>query len=188
MPWGNTWYQPLLFYIVSMVLVVAPLSEFAVRLPVAIVGGVITPILMYAVALRLFKRRGLALFCAVVLALTPPQLILSRQALDYVCPLPFILGWLWFLIDYTDTRRIKSAVLGALCLGLGFYSYIASWVMMPIYFAMSAIVFWRCGRWWQPRLDLLRRWCSLSRGCGRIRRCSARRSIAITCRTRNRSR
>jgi 4-amino-4-deoxy-L-arabinose transferase-like glycosyltransferase len=143
MPWGNTWYQPLLFYIVSMVLVVAPLSEFAVRLPVAIVGGVITPILMYAVALRLFKRRGLALFSAVVLALTPPLLILSRQALDYVCPLPFILGWFWFLIDYTETRRIKSAVLGALCLGLGFYSYIASWVMMPIYFAMSAIVFWR---------------------------------------------
>ena len=138
MPWGNTWYQPLLFYIVSMVLVVAPLSEFAVRLPVAIVGGVITPILMYAVAFRLFKRRGLALFSAVVLALTPPQLILSRQALDYVCPLPFILGWFWFLIDYTETRRIKSAVLGALCLGLGFYSYIASWVMMPIYFALSA--------------------------------------------------
>jgi 4-amino-4-deoxy-L-arabinose transferase-like glycosyltransferase len=143
MPWGDTWYQPLLFYIVSMVLVVAPLSEFTVRLPVAIVGGVITPILMYAVALRLFKRRGLALFSAVVLALTPPLLILSRQALDYVCPLPFILGWFWFLIDYTETRRIKSAVLGALCLGLGFYSYIASWVMMPIYFAMSAIVFWR---------------------------------------------
>ena len=143
MPWGNTWYQPLLFYIVSMVLLVAPLSEFTVRLPVAIVGGVITPILMYAVAFRLFKRRGLALFSAVVLALTPPQLILSRQALDYVCPLPFVLGWFWFLIDYTDTRRIKSAVLGALCLGLGFYSYIASWVMMPIYFALSAIVFWR---------------------------------------------
>ena len=115
MPWGNTWYQPLLFYIVSMVLVVAPLSEFAVRLPVAIVGGVLTPILMYLVALRLFKRRGLALFSAVVLALTPPQLILSRQALDYVCPLPFILGWFWFLIDYTETRRIRSAVLGARC-------------------------------------------------------------------------
>jgi len=143
MPWGNTWYQPLLFYIVSMVLVVAPLSEFTVRLPVAIVGGVIAPLLMYAVAFRLFKRRGLALVCAVVLALTPPQLILSRQALDYVCPLPFILGWFWFLIDYTETRRLKSAVLGALCLGLGFYSYIASWVMMPIYFALSAIVFWR---------------------------------------------
>lgn len=143
MPWGNTWYQPLLFYIVAMVLVVAPLSEFAVRLPVAIVGGVITPILMYAVALRLFRRPGLALFSAAVLALTPPQLILSRQALDYVCPLPFMLGWFWFLLDYAETRRLKSAVLAGVCLGLGFYSYIASWVMMPIYLALSAIVYWR---------------------------------------------
>ncbi len=208
MPWGNTWYQPLLFYIVSMVLMVAPLSEFAVRLPVAIVGGVLTPILMYLVALRLFKRRGLALFSAVVLALTPPQLILSRQALDYVCPLPFILGWFWFLIDYTETRRTRSAVLGALCLGFGFYSYIASWVLMPIYFGLSAIVYWRvrcdrnraqdlarslaqggrCGRWWRRRLDSLRRWCSSFRGSGRTRRCCARPSIATRCRTRNRCR
>jgi 4-amino-4-deoxy-L-arabinose transferase-like glycosyltransferase len=151
LPWGNTWYQPLLFYLVAMVLTVAPLSEFAVRLPTAIIGGVITPILVYLVAHRLFKRREAAVFAAVVFALTPPQLILSRQALDYVCPLPFVLGWLWFLIDYTETRRLKSAVIGALLLGLGFYSYIASWVMMPIYLALSALVFYRAGgQWWRP--------------------------------------
>ena len=152
LPWGNTWYQPMLFYIVAMVLTVLPLSEFAVRLPTALIGGVITPVLLYLVAQRLFKRRGLALFAAVVLALMPPQLILSRQALDYVCPLPFVLGWLWFLINYTETRRIKSVAIGSLCLGLGFYSYIASWVMMPIYLALSLIVLWRVGQPWRPML------------------------------------
>ena len=35
-----------------------------------------------------------------------------------------------------------------LCLGLGFYSYIASWVMMPIYLALSLIVVWRAGGPW----------------------------------------
>lgn len=145
LPWGNTWYQPMLFYLVAIILKVAPMNEFTVRLPTAIVGGIITPILVYLVAHRLFKRRGLALFSAVVFALTPPQMILSRQALDYVCPLPFVLGWLWFLIDYSETRRIKSVALGSLCLGLGFYSYIASWVMMPIYLSLSLIVFWRVG-------------------------------------------
>jgi len=153
LPWGNTWYQPLLFYLVAIILKVAPMNEFTVRLPTAIIGGIITPILVYLVAHRLFKRRGLALFGAVVLALTPPQLILSRQALDYVCPLPFVLGWLWFLIDYTETRRLKSVAIGAVCLGLGFYSYIASWVMMPIYLALSLIVFWRAGgAWLRPML------------------------------------
>jgi hypothetical protein len=143
MPWGNTWYQPLLFYVVAAVLAVAPLSEFAVRLPVAIIGGVVTPILLYLVAGRLLGNRRLALFASAAFALAPPQLILSRQALDYVCPLPFVLGWFWFLIDYTETRRARSLVLGGLCLGFGFYSYIASWVMMPVYLALSALVFWR---------------------------------------------
>ena len=174
LPWGNTWYQPLLFYIVAATLTVAPLSEFAVRLPVAIVGGVITPILLYLVALRLFKRRGLALFSAVVLALSPPHLILSRQALDYVCPLPFMLGWFWFLLDYAETRRLKSVALAGVCLGLGFYSYIASWVMMPIYLALSAIVYWRLSSVAATARRVDRRfhrpacWCSC-RGYGRIR-------------------
>lgn len=153
MPWGNTWYQPLLFYLVAAALAVLPMSETVVRLPVAIIGGLITPILLYLVANRLFANRRLALLCAVLFALTPPQLILSRQALDYVCPLPFVLGWLWFLLDYTETRRLKSLVIGGLCLGVGFYSYIASWVMMPIYLALSLIVFWRVdGRLVRPFL------------------------------------
>ena len=130
MPWGNTWYQPFLFYLVAAVLTVAPPGEFVVRLPVAIIGGVVTPVLLYFVALRLFKKRALALGCAALFALMPPQLILSRQALDYVCPLPFILAWFWFLIDYAETRRLRSLAWGGLCLGVGFYSYIASWVMM----------------------------------------------------------
>jgi 4-amino-4-deoxy-L-arabinose transferase-like glycosyltransferase len=152
-PWGETWYQPLLFYLLAIVLKIAPMNEFTVRLPIAIVGGVITPILVYLVAMRLFKSRPLAWFGAVVFALTPPQLILSRQALDYVCPLPFMLGWLWFLIDYTETKRIRSLAIGGVILGLGFYSYIASWVMMPIYLAASVIVVWRCrAGFWRPML------------------------------------
>jgi hypothetical protein len=146
MPWGNTWYQPLLFYVVAATLVVLPLSEFVVRLPIAIIAGVVTPWLLFLVADRLFNNRRLALLCAVIFALMPPQLILGRQALDYVCPLPFVLGWLWFLIDYTDTRRLRSLVFGGLSLGFGFYSYIASWVMMPFYLALSMIVFWRVDR------------------------------------------
>lgn len=156
MPWGNTWYQPFLFYVVAMVLTVAPLSEFFVRLPIAVIGGVVTPVLLYLVGLRLFKQRRLAIIGAVIFATMPPQVILSRQALDYICPLPFILGWLWFLIDYAETRRIRSLLIGGLCLGFGFYSYIASWVMMPIYIALSALVLWRVdGRPMRPMLASL---------------------------------
>ena len=56
-----------------------------------------------------------------------------------------MLGWLWFLIDYAETKRIRSIAIGGVILGFGFYSYIASWVMMPIYLATSALVVWRSG-------------------------------------------
>jgi 4-amino-4-deoxy-L-arabinose transferase-like glycosyltransferase len=38
-----------------------------------------------------------ALIAALVLALAPVHVILSRQALDYILPVPFVLGWLWCL-------------------------------------------------------------------------------------------
>jgi 4-amino-4-deoxy-L-arabinose transferase-like glycosyltransferase len=43
MPWGETWYHPYLFYLIALTLKVLPFSEAAVRVPNAIIGGLITP-------------------------------------------------------------------------------------------------------------------------------------------------
>ncbi len=91
-PWGDTWYQPLLFYLTALAVKVLPFSEAAVRAPAAFLGGVVSPLLMYLVAMRLLGNRLQAIVAALVLALAPAHLILSRQALDYICPLPFVLG------------------------------------------------------------------------------------------------
>lgn len=144
-PWGDTWYQPFLFYLTALAVKVLPFSEAAVRAPAAFLGGVVSPVLMYLVAMRLLSSRLQALVAALVLALAPAHLILSRQALDYICPLPFVLGWLWCLIAFVQTGRIVFAAVGGLLLGIGCYSYIASWAMMPIYLALSWFVFYRAG-------------------------------------------
>jgi hypothetical protein len=65
--------------------------------------------------------------------------IISRQALDYICPIPFVLGWLYFLLVYRDTQRIRSLVAGGLCLGLGLFSYIAAWALMPMFLGLTLI-------------------------------------------------
>lgn len=142
-PWGDTWYQPFLFYLTALAVKLLPFSEAAVRAPAAFLGGVVSPLLMYLVAMRLFGNRLQAIVAALVLALAPVHLILSRQALDYICPLPFVLGWLWCLISFVQTGRIVFAAAGGLLLGIGCYSYIASWGMMPIYLALSWFVFYR---------------------------------------------
>jgi 4-amino-4-deoxy-L-arabinose transferase-like glycosyltransferase len=142
-PWGETWYQPFLFYWMALFLSILPMSEAAARLPAALIGGVITPLLMFAVTRRLTGHAGAAMVGAAVIAVAPVHVILSRQALDYVCPLPFVLGWLWCLHSFAQTANPRWAALAGVVLGLGCYSYIASWAMMPLYLVVSWLVFWR---------------------------------------------
>ena len=145
MPWGDTWYHPVLFYLIAAFFTFVPIAESTARFPVAVLGGIVTPLLTYAVARRMRLERLPSLVAALAIALAPANLILSRQALDYVCPLPFVLAWLWFLIDYVETRRRRSAVMVGLVLGVGCYSYIAAWAFMPFLLALSWAIFWRTG-------------------------------------------
>lgn len=138
LPWRSTWYHPLLFYLVAAALKLLPLSESAVRLPTAVVGGIVNPLLMYLVARRLFGAHAPALLAAGLLALAPPHIILARQALDYILPLPFLLGALWCALAYLDRPRGSVAFAAGLLLGVGCYSYIASWLLMPIYLVLLA--------------------------------------------------
>lgn len=147
-PWGETWYQPFLFYLLAVVLKFLPLSEAVVRLPVAILAGIVNPLLMYLVARRIFGNRAYAGLAALLLVLSPAHLILGRQALDYICPLPFVLGWMWCVLVFIETGRERFAFAAGLVLGVGCYSYLASWMMMPIYLASSWLVFQQSGRAW----------------------------------------
>jgi 4-amino-4-deoxy-L-arabinose transferase-like glycosyltransferase len=138
-PGSNYWLQPIAAYVTALLLTVAPLSDVTVRLPTVLVG-LLTILLLYAVALRLFERRGHALLAAAILAFTPAHLIHSRLASDYEYPLPFVLGWLLCLLLYLERRQPVLLFAGGTCLGLGFFSYIASVVMMPIYLLVTLVV------------------------------------------------
>jgi 4-amino-4-deoxy-L-arabinose transferase-like glycosyltransferase len=101
------------------------------RLPSAIIG-VLDVWLIYFVARRLFADRVSATLAAVLLALSPAHFIFSRQALDYICPLPFVLAWLWCVVAASETGSVRMSLASGVILGLGFYSYIASWATMPL--------------------------------------------------------
>lgn len=137
----SRWYQPLLFYITALELRLAPLNEVTLRLPIALISGGLIPLLTYCVGLRLLNAQPLAIVAALTVALSPTMLILGRQALDYVLPLPFVLGWLWSVLAYCDGGRIRSAIGAGLLLGIGCYSYIAAWIFMPICLAVTWVVF-----------------------------------------------
>lgn len=131
------WYQPMLFYITALELKLLPLTETTLRLPTAVIAGAVVPLLMFCVGLRLFGSASLAGVAALFVALSPTHFILGRQALDYVLPLPFVLGWLWCLVAYLQGGKTRLAAGAGALLGVGFYSYIACWVFMPLCVAIT---------------------------------------------------
>jgi 4-amino-4-deoxy-L-arabinose transferase-like glycosyltransferase len=128
---GTRWYQPLLFYLMAAVFRFLPVTEESMRLP-AVAIGVFDVILIYLVARRLFGDRRWAALAALLLGLSPAHFIFSRQGLDYICPLPFALAWLWCVAAAVDSGSTRLSFASGLILGVGFYSYIASWAMMPM--------------------------------------------------------
>ena len=139
---AHSWYQPFVIYLTALVLKVVPLSEWTVRLPTVCIG-IVNIALMYFVALQLFGSDLLAAIAAGLLALTPAHFIHSRFGMDYVYPLPFVLAWLGCLVLYDRQRRPRQLVIGASLLGVGFYSLIASIVMMPVYFGLTCFMLFR---------------------------------------------
>ena len=135
------WFTPAIFYLSALFLKVLPLSEATIRLP-AVLVGVVDVVLMYFIGRRLFNRESSAIVASALLALTPAHFILSRYALDYLYPLPFILGWLLCLLTFLETKRPVLLFAGTALLGIGFFSYIAAVVMMPLYFLFTCVTLW----------------------------------------------
>ncbi len=142
-PYGETHYLPFGMYLIAGALQVLPLTEATVRLPSAMLGGVINVGLVFAAALALFRDRRVAWCSAIVLALAPANVIISRQALDSVCQLPFTLGFLWCLGTYLHKPHPRLALAAGAILGLGVYAYITSIIFMPFFLAVFWLIAWR---------------------------------------------
>jgi 4-amino-4-deoxy-L-arabinose transferase-like glycosyltransferase len=138
----TTWYQPMLVYLMAPVLKVFGVSEWTVRAPIAALA-VVNVVLMYLVAKRLFGSERHAVFAALLMAMTPVHLLTGRMAMDYLCPVPFVLGWLWCLLVAMDTENAWWAFGAGLLPSVGLFSYIAAWLMMPIYLLMTLAALWR---------------------------------------------
>lgn len=130
------WFFPMIFYVSALFYKVFRFTEGIVRLPTAMLG-VTNVVLMFLVARQLFKSDSLALLAAAFLALSPAHFMLSRLGLDYLYPVPFILGWLLCLGCDLENENPRMLLAGGLVLGLGCFSYISSVIMMPFYLLMT---------------------------------------------------
>ncbi len=136
------WYQPIAVYAMAASVKVLPFSESTVRLPMTI-AAIIDILLAYCIGRVLFRNEVLAVAAAVLLMLTPAHFSDSRVAMDHHSFLPFVLGWLLCLL--LDLERQRPALLfgAGLILGIGLFTYIASYVLMPVFALFTAVVLYR---------------------------------------------
>jgi len=139
---SNYWLQPAAPYFIALTLKVLPLSDAAIRFPTVLMG-LATIVLVYFVAVHIFKNARAAVLAAALVALTPAHLIHSRLASDYIYPLPFVMAWLLCLLLFLERNQTWLLFASTTCLGLGFFSYVASVVMMPLYLGVTCLVLLR---------------------------------------------
>ena len=137
----RVWFQPILVYVTALFLKVLPLSEQTVRIPSTVIG-VIDVLLMYFIARRLFESRSKAFGAAALLAITPAHVIHSRLAMDFIYPVPFVMAWLLCLLIYLERRQLAMLGLATALLGVGFFSYIASMITMPLLVVVTLLALW----------------------------------------------
>lgn len=135
----TSWYQPMVIYASAAALAVLPFNEWTVRTP-TVLFALANIALMFVFIRRLFGSVPLAAIAAAMLALTPGHIIHARYGVDYLFPVTFILGWLVCLVTYRERRQPWLLALASMVLGIGFYCYISSIVMMPLYLVLTLLM------------------------------------------------
>ncbi len=137
---GN-WWPPILPYAIALVLKLVPLSEAAVRAPMAL-AAIVTVIAVFFAGRSIFERPASAWISALVLALAPLQIIESRFANDTGLPAMFAAGWALAALSYFRRAAVwKLAAAGAV-LGTGCFSYVGAAPLMPLYAAVTLTALW----------------------------------------------
>ena len=133
---GNLWFQPMLFYAMAVSFKAFGVSVWAMRLPLALTG-ICCVWLSYELAKLIHRRRDWAALTAALMAWTPSLLVFSRQAFDYLLPVVVAMGWLWCVWRFLDTSRLALAIGAGILLGVGMFTHISGWVLMPTLFGLT---------------------------------------------------
>lgn len=132
------WFQSMLMYSIALVLRVLPLSEGTIRLPM-VAASIADVVLVYLVGRQLCKRELPAIAGAILMAVAPAHFVFGRTALDYQLPVPFILGWLYWVLRYQREGQPSQLLAAGFSLGLGLYTLIAAYILVPFYALLTCL-------------------------------------------------
>jgi 4-amino-4-deoxy-L-arabinose transferase-like glycosyltransferase len=116
------------------------LNEFITRLPAAVSGVLIIPV-VYFLALELFTKQKIALFAAFLTAISPWGIYYSRLAFRAnLLPLFFCLGLLFFL---RSRRTPNNLIISSLFFGFSLHTYSPARAFVPLFLLGVLVICYR---------------------------------------------
>lgn len=133
----SDWKQPITIYTTALFFKIFGISFFLLRF-VSVIFCLLSATFLYILIDKYLGYRealiGLAIFFT-----TPIIIIQSHLALENIAPLPFVLLWLFFLLEYLSKSDSRFLIYSGISLGFSIYSYNGMRLISPILFLTSLI-------------------------------------------------
>lgn len=108
------------------------LNEFAVRLPIALIGAV-SPLLLYSLVKKMASEKSIAVVSALFLALSPWHINLSRSSSEQVFGIFMVMAIANLALISINKKRKYWWVLTYFAMAVSFFTYPAVNLFMPLF-------------------------------------------------------
>ena len=125
-------------YLLVPSILVFGLNEFSVRLPAAVVGT-LTVFVLYLLTKKVFKNDTVGLLAAFLLSISPWHILMSRVGLEAIT-FPFLFLTSWYIL-IIGLEKPNFGILAAITRVASFYSYQASYVVIPAFLTFFYICY-----------------------------------------------
>ena len=129
--WGSG-QNPLYSYILIPIIAIGGLTEFTLRLPMAIIG-IISLYVFYYLLYNVFEDKKISILGLAFFAICPWHIMKSRWALESnLFPDLILISSLLIILGFKNKKELHKT-LGFIILGLSSYSYSTSYIFLPIF-------------------------------------------------------
>ena len=114
------------------------LNEIGVRIT-PVIYGTLTVLLTYFLSLQIFKNRKVSLISALLLAISPWHIQLTRASLESSLAMGLVVGGLLFFLK--GLKNNSYLYVSAILFGFSIYTYNAERVFTPLFIAFLALLY-----------------------------------------------
>lgn len=118
------------------------LTEFSTRFPGAFFG-LLTIIPVFLLSLFIFNEKKTALFSALLIAIAPWHIVLSRASAETIVALFFILFGFYYLLRSIKSHIVLQAIIGITLLCASYFFYHTPRVFIPLMIIATTILFYK---------------------------------------------